>query len=249
MKPLEGKTALVTGAERGIGAACALKLAEAGADIALACIGDPADLAVSAAASKGVKAAAFKLDVTDSASCKEVFAAVEESLGGADILVNAETLFLNKPLLETTDEEIDLILKTNLYGIFYTSRAAARHMMKKRWGRIINIAGFAAFLGVVNESVFSASKGGLAALTKTLAKELGSRNITVNAVAPGLTDAPVKTLHKDLNKVLIDDYLNYAIVKRLGKPDEVADAVASLALPSAEYITGQVVHVNGGLYI
>jgi 3-oxoacyl-[acyl-carrier protein] reductase len=241
MKPLEGKTALVTGAAGGIGSACALKLAEAGAEVAVTYHNErePAEaLASKLTSDRGV----FKLDVSDSSSCKEVL----DSIGGADILINNAGILLDKPLLETTDEEIDAVLKANLYGVFYTSRTAARYMMKKRWGRIINITGFAAYMGVAGEAVYSASKGGVLALTKTLAKELGARNITVNAVSPGLTDT---NLLKEMNKVLIDDYLNYAIVKRLGTPEEVADAVLSLALPSSEYITGQVIHINGGLYI
>jgi 3-oxoacyl-[acyl-carrier protein] reductase len=239
MKPLEGKTALVT--VGGIGSACALKLAEAGAEVTVTYHSErgPAEaLASKLTSGRGV----FKLDVSDSSSCKEMF----DSIGGADILINNAGVLLDKPLLETTDEEIDAVLKTNLYGVFYTSRAAARYMMKKRWGRIINIIGFAAYMGVAGEAVYSASKGGVLALTKTLAKELGTRNITVNAVSPGLTDT---NLLKEMNKVLIDDYLNYAIVKRLGTPEEVADAVVSLALPSSEYITGQVIHTNGGLYL
>jgi 3-oxoacyl-[acyl-carrier protein] reductase len=245
MKPLEGKTALVTGATGGIGSACALKLAEAGAEVALAYYGERerAEALASKLSSKLLPCkGVFRLDVSDSSSCKEVF----DSIGGADILINAAGVLLDKPFLETTVEEIDTLLRTNLYGVFYTSRAAARYMMKKRWGRIINIIGYAAYMGVAGEAVYSASKGGALALTKTLAKELGTRNITVNAVSPGLTDT---NLLKEMNKVLIDDYLNYAIVKRLGTPDEVADAVASLALPSSEYITGQVIHTNGGLYI
>jgi 3-oxoacyl-[acyl-carrier protein] reductase len=249
MKPLEGKTALVTGASGGIGGACALKLSKAGAKVAVAYNSgeESAKRLVEKITSLGETAQLLKIDVTDSNSCKEAFAALEASpLGGADIIVNCAGILLQKPLLETTDAEIDLVLRTNLHGVFYTSRASVRYMMKKRWGRIINIIGFSAFLGVPGEGVYSASKGGAAALTKTLAKELGSRNITVNAVAPGLTDT---NLLKNFDKVLIDDYLNYAIVKRLGTPGEIADAVAYLALPSSEYITGQVVHTNGGLYI
>jgi 3-oxoacyl-[acyl-carrier protein] reductase len=249
MRPLETKTALVTGASGGIGGACALKLAEAGARVALAYHSEKekAERVAEKIVSNGGEAFLFKLDVKESSSCKETFAAIEASpLGGVDILVNSAGILIQKPLLETTDEEIDLLLRTNLNGVFYTSRIAARYMMKKRWGRIINIIGFSAFLGVPGEGVYSASKGGATALTKSLAKELGSRNITVNAVAPGLTDT---NLLKNFDKVLIDDYLNYAIVKRLGTPLEVADAAVYLALPSSEYITGQVVHTNGGLYI
>ncbi|MDR2401282.1 MAG: SDR family oxidoreductase [Deferribacteraceae bacterium] len=249
MKELENKTALVIGATGGIGGACALKAAGSGARLALAYHNNKegalalADRIISA----GSAAEIFYLDVRSSASCKEVFAAIESSpLGGVDILINSAGIRHEKSLLETTDEEIDQVLQTNLYGIFYASRAAARHMMKKRWGRIINIIGYAAFLGIKREGAYSASKGGAVALTKTLAKELGSRNITVNAVAPGLTDTK---LIKKTDNVLIDDYLNYAIVKRLGTADEVADAVRFLALPSAEYITGQVIHTNGGLYL
>jgi 3-oxoacyl-[acyl-carrier protein] reductase len=239
MKPLEGKTALITAG--GIGSACALKLAEAGAEVAVTYCRERERaevLASNLASCKGV----FRLDVSDSFSCKEVL----DKIGGVDILINSAGILLDKPLLETTNEEIDAVLQTNLYGAFYTARAAARYMMKKRWGRIINIIGFAAYMGVAGETVYSASKGGVLALTKTLAKELGTRNITVNAVSPGLTDT---NLLKEMNKVLIDDYLNYAIVKRLGTPEEVADAALYLALPSSEYITGQVIHTNGGLYI
>jgi 3-oxoacyl-[acyl-carrier protein] reductase len=248
MKPLETKSALVTGASGGVGSACAIKLAEAGANVALAYCDekDKAEHCAAEIASKGGMPQIFNLNIGDGSSCKEVVDAVIEHFGGIDILINAQTSFLAKPLLETTDQEIETVLQNNLSGVFYLSRAAARHMMKKRWGRIINIIGFAAFLGVAGEGVFSASLGGVAALTKTLAKELGSRNITANAVAQGLTDTK---LIRELDNLLIDDYLNYAIVKRLGTPEETADVVTYLTLPAAEYITGQVVHINGGLYI
>ncbi|MDR2104958.1 MAG: SDR family oxidoreductase [Deferribacteraceae bacterium] len=247
-KPLDAKTALITGASYEVGAACALKLAQDGANIALAYDADKDQVEQLAAEiiREGVDVKLFELSIGESASCKGVVDAAIELFGGVDIFINAQTAFLSKPLLETTEQEIDYILQNNLTGTFYLCRALARYMMKKRWGRIINIIGFAAFLGAAGETVFSASLGGVAALTKTLARELGSRNITVNAVSLGLTDTK---LIKRVDNLLIDDYLNCAIVKRLGAPSEAADIARCLALPTSEYITGQVVHVNGGLYI
>jgi 3-oxoacyl-[acyl-carrier protein] reductase len=235
------KVAVVTGASRGIGRAIAEMLATNGTKVVI-CYNKSIALAEEVAAKTG--GIPLQVDVSSSESVTELFDKVAADFGGADILVNNAGVFLDKPFLDTYPSEIDCILQTNLYGAFYCARQAAKQMIKKRYGKIINIASASAFTSTIGLAVYSASKGALVSLTKSLAKELMGRNICVNAVAPGLTDTDMSSAYSpEVKKKLL------APVKREGTVQDIANAVHFLLQPESDYITGQTIHVNGGTYL
>jgi 3-oxoacyl-[acyl-carrier protein] reductase len=239
---LTGRVALVTGSTRGIGRAIAERLAGAGATVAV--VGRDQAKAEEAATAIGNGARGFACDVSDVAQVTALIAAVEQALGAVDILVNNAGLTRDNLMLRIKDEDWDAVIDANLRGAFATMRAATRGMMKRRWGRVINIASIVGITGNKGQANYAASKAGLIGLSKSVAKELASRNILVNVVAPGLVET-------DMTAAMTDDartQMAAAIpLERVGKPDDIANAVLFLASDMASYITGQVLVVDGGM--
>ncbi len=239
---LSGKNALVTGSTRGIGRAIAQALAESGARVAV--VGRDPEKASAVATEVGNAAVGFACDVSDTSQVAQLIADVEKEFGGIDILVNNAGITRDNLVMRLKDEDWDEVLNANLRGAFAAIRAASRGMMKKRSGRIINMASVVGLNGNKGQANYAASKAGLIALTKSVAKELGSRNILVNAIAPGfieteMTDAMTPEARAQLNGLIP--------LERLGKPEDVAAAVVFLASEQASYITGQVLVVDGGM--
>jgi len=242
---LAGQVALVTGDSQGLGRAIAEALAAAGATVAL--VARSADKLTDVAAAIGAaggKAEAFPCDVMKAEAIQQVVDAVVEKLGRLDILVNNAGVTRDTLLPRMSDEEWDTVLTTNLRGPFLFMRAASRPMMQQRYGRIVNVASVSGLIGNPGQANYSASKAGLVGLTKTVAKELAGRKITVNAVAPGFIASDMTAA---LGPVLLDEVKKRVPAKRLGEATEIADAVLFLASPSAGYITAQTLVVDGGL--
>jgi 3-oxoacyl-[acyl-carrier protein] reductase len=239
---LTGKNAVVTGSTRGIGRAVAEALANAGARVAV--VGRDKEKAAAVAGEIGKGAVGFACDVSDTASVAQLIADVEKEFGGIDILVNNAGITRDNLVMRLKDEDWDDVLNANLRGAFAAIRAAARGMMKKRAGRIINMASVVGLMGNKGQANYAASKAGLIALTKSTAKELGSRNILVNAIAPGyieteMTDAMTPEARAALSGMIP--------LERLGKTSDIASAVVFLASDNASYITGQVLVIDGGM--
>ncbi len=240
---LKGKVAVVTGASRGIGAAVAKKLASLGADLALIYAGNDA-LAEAAAAdcrALGVRAEAYRCDVSDGEAVKETVAKIKAELGGVQLLVNNAGITRDGLVATMKEADFDEVLDVNLKGAFHMIRHCSGLMLRAKYGRIVNISSVAGLMGNPGQANYAAAKAGLIGLTKTTAKELASRGITVNAVAPGLIDT-------DMTRKLglKEEALKTAIpLGRAGKPEEVAEAVAFLL--QADYITGEVLRVDGGM--
>ena len=240
---LKGKIAVITGASRGIGAAVAKKLASLGADLALIYAGNDA-LAEAAAAdcrALGVRAEAYRCDVSDGEAVKETVAKIKAELGGVQLLVNNAGITRDGLVATMKEMDFDEVLDVNLKGAFLMIRHCSGLMLRAKYGRIVNISSVAGLIGNPGQANYAAAKAGLIGLTKTAAKELASRGITVNAVAPGLIDT-------DMTRKLglREDALKSAIpLGRAGKPEEVAEAVAFLL--QADYITGEVLRVDGGM--
>jgi len=242
---LQGKIAVVTGGGRGIGKAIALALANAGAHVALSARSENQLAEVKAEIEKsGGKASAFTCDISNSESVEKMLESVVSGLGGIHILVNNAGITRDTLLVRMKNEDWDEVLRTNLTGTFYCSRAAAKVMMRQREGRIINIASVVGVMGNAGQANYAASKAGIIGLTKSLAKELGSRGITANAVAPGFIETDMTDKLTDKVKTGL---LNLIPLGVLGSPADVANAVLFLASPAAAYITGQVLHVDGGM--
>lgn len=248
MWDLTGKTALVTGASRGIGRAIAIALAEAGADVAVNYAGSEAAAAdtVKAIEALGRKAVMIKANVGKSAEFDAMVATVLETFGKLDILVNNAGITRDNLIMRMKEEEFDEVIETNLKGVFNGVKAVTRSMMKQRCGRIINISSVVGSLGNAGQANYVAAKAGVIGLTKSAARELASRNITVNAVAPGFigTDMTDK-LPADMKEKLEKDIP----LGRIGRPEEIASAVLYLASDAASYMTGQTIHVDGGMYM
>ncbi len=245
-KVLEGKTAIVTGGARGIGRAISVKLASEGANVVICdiVINEAAEETIKLIEEQGVKAAAFVANVTVPEDCDNLFKQAAEQFGSVDILVNNAGVTRDNLIMRMKEEEFDLVIATNLKGTYNMMKAAARPMMKARYGRIVNISSVVGIYGNAGQVNYSASKAGVIGMTKSLAKELGSRGITVNAVAPGFIET-------DMTKVLSDD-LKAEMVKnialgRAGQPEDVAKVVAFLASDEAAYVTGQVIECSGGM--
>ena len=239
---LAGRTALVTGSTRGIGRAIADTLTEAGARVAV--VGRDQAKAAEVAAAIGGSAVGFGADVSDPASVVALVEAVETAFGKIDILVNNAGLTRDNILFRIKDDDWDMVLDANLRGAFIAIRAAARGMMKRRWGRIINIASIVGITGNKGQANYAASKAGLIGLTKSVAKELGSRNILVNAVAPGFIETDMTAAMTLDARAALSGQIP---LDRLGSPNDIAGTVAFLASEHASYITGQVLVVDGGM--
>lgn len=243
---LENKTAIVTGGSRGIGRAICTTLAKEGANI-VTCYANGAAAAeetIAMCKEYGVQAVAVQADVADAAQVEALFAKAQEVTGSVEILVNNAGITRDGLILRMSDENFNQVLDTNLKGAFYCMRAASKLMMRKRYGRIVTISSVVGVSGNAGQVNYAASKAGVIGMTKSLAKELGSRNITANAVAPGfittdMTDALPDTVKQQMEKEIP--------LARLGTPEDVANAVAFLVSEQASYITGQVLHVDGGM--
>ncbi len=239
---LSERTALVTGSTRGIGLGIAQMLAKAGARVAV--VGRDQVRAAEVAESLGASAAGFAADVGDPASVTALVEQVERAFGKVDILVNNAGLTRDNILFRIRDEDWDTVLDANLRGAFIAMRAASRGMMKRRWGRIINIASIVGLIGNKGQANYAASKAGLIGLTKSVARELASRNILVNAVAPGFIETDMTAaLPAEARTVLAGQIP----LERLGAPHDIASMVTFLASEHASYITGQVLVVDGGM--
>ncbi len=245
---LEGKVALVTGGSRGIGRAIALELASRGANVAVNYAGneEAAQQVVGEIEAKGRQGLAVQADVSNSAAVDEMIKKVLDAFGRIDILVNNAGITRDNLLMRMKEEDWDQVVDTNLKGAFLCTKAVLRQMMRQKEGRIINISSISSMTGTAGQANYAASKAGLIALTKTTAREVASRGITVNAIAPGF----IKT---EMTDVLDDSYkqqlLDQIPMGRIGEPEDIARLAAFLASDEAAYITGQTIHVNGGMYM
>jgi 3-oxoacyl-[acyl-carrier protein] reductase len=242
MFDLTGKTALVTGATGGIGAAIARALHQAGATVAIS--GTRAAVLEELKALMGERVHVLACNLSDAGDVEKLVPAAEQAMGSVDILVNNAGITKDGLSMRMKDEDWQAVIDVNLTAGFRLARAACRGMMKKRWGRIINISSVVGVTGNPGQANYVASKAGMIGLTKSLAQELASRNVTVNAVAPGFIATPMTDVLNDKQKEAI---LTRVPAGRLGSPEDVAAAVLYLASPEAAYVTGQTIHVNGGL--
>ena len=241
---LSSRTAFVTGSTRGIGLAVARALYGAGARVAI--VGRDAGRAQAVAAELGERAAGLACDVAREGEVAAAISAAEAALGPVDILVNNAGLTRDNLLLRLTSADWDTVLSTNLTGPFYTTRAVIKGMMKRRWGRIVNITSIVGLTGNKGQANYAASKAGLIGFTKSVAKEYASRGILANCVAPGFIETDMTSaLPEDARATLLEDIA----LGRLGRPEDVAGAVLFLASDLAAYITGQVLVVDGGMVI
>ncbi len=246
MAELDGQVALVTGAARGIGRAVARRLARGGAVVVCADC-EAADETVKLVVEEvHGRAEAIALDVTDGAAAAEAVRALVERHARLDILVNNAGITRDQLLVRLKPEDWQLVLTVNLTGAFNLSQAAAKVMMRQRSGRIINVASVIGLMGNAGQCSYAASKAGLIGLTKSLARELGSRNVTVNAVAPGFIQTAMTAGLDEKQRAAL---LAAIAIPRLGEPEDIAEAIAFLAGPGASYITGVVLNVSGGLYM
>jgi 3-oxoacyl-[acyl-carrier protein] reductase len=244
---LEGKVALVTGASRGIGQAIAHALAAQGAVVVGTATSDQGAQAIGEKlAAASYKGAGMKLDVRDPESVAAVLAAITESYGAPAILVNNAGITADNLLMRMKDDEWDDVIGTNLSSVYRLSKAVLRGMTKGRWGRIINISSVVGGMGNAGQSNYAAAKAGMEGFTRALAREVGSRAITVNAVAPGFIDTDMTRALNDSQRSVMLEQIPLA---RLGQAEEIAAAVAFLASESAGYITGATLPVNGGMYM
>ena len=245
MVELKDKIALVTGAARGIGRAIALELARSGASVAVVDIDEQSAAAVSGElASLGVRAKAYRCDVSDLAAVERMVEEFLRDFGRVDILVNNAGITRDTLLLRMKEEEWDLVLRVNLKSAFNCTKALSRHMLKQRSGRIVNISSVVGLMGNAGQANYAASKAGLIGFTKSVAREFASRGITVNAVAPGFIQTEMTASLSDEAKARLVEQIPLG---SLGVPEDVAAVVAFLASEKARYITGQVVHVDGGM--
>jgi len=245
MFELTGKVAVVTGASRGIGRAIAVRLASQGALVCAAARGDNARETAGAIAAAGGRAEAYALDVTDGASVGALFEAVTAQHGRVDVLVNNAGITRDQLILRMKRQDWDAVLDTNLTGAFACVQGVLKAMVRQRGGRIVSISSVVGQMGNAGQANYAASKAGLIGFSKSLAREVASRNITVNVVAPGLIDTDMTKGLRDKDQT---DWSAQIPAGRIGSPDDVAAAVCFLASDEASYITGQVLAVNGGMY-
>ncbi len=242
MFDLTGKTALVTGATGGIGGAIARALHQQGATVALS--GTRKEVLETLAHELGERAFVCPADLSDMASVEALVPAAEAAMGSLDILVNNAGLTRDGLFMRMKDEDWDLVLRVNLDAAFRLSRSAIKGMMKRRWGRIVSITSVVGTTGNPGQANYAASKAALVGMSKALAAEVASRNITVNCVAPGFISTPMTDVLNDKQKETI---LTSVPANRLGTPDEIGASVVYLASQEASYVTGQTLHVNGGM--
>ncbi|GIO30043.1 MULTISPECIES: 3-oxoacyl-[acyl-carrier-protein] reductase [Paenibacillus] len=247
-KPLQGQAALVTGASRGIGRSIALALAEAGANVAVNYSGSEAaaQAVVEEIKRLGVEAFAIQANVGQSDQAETLIKEVTNVFGRIDILVNNAGITRDNLIMRMKEEEFDQVIETNLKGVFNCLKSASRPMMKQRYGRIINISSVVGVLGNAGQANYVAAKAGVIGLTKSSARELASRGITVNCVAPGFIDTDMT---RELSDELRDKMIQDIPLARLGQPEEIAKVVVFLASEGASYMTGQTLHVDGGMYM
>jgi 3-oxoacyl-[acyl-carrier protein] reductase len=244
---LEGKVALVTGASRGIGRAIAVALGKAGATVAGTATSDAGASGISEyLRNEGLKGAGFKLNVNDTAQTEAVLGRIESEHGPVAILVNNAGITRDNLLLRMKEAEWDETMDTNLKSIFRLSKLVIRSMMKARFGRIINITSVVGSMGNAGQVNYAAAKAGVVGFSKSLAKEVGSRNITVNCIAPGFIDTDMTRGLPDEQKSAL---LAHIPLGRFGQVEEIAAAAAFLASDGAAYVTGNTLHVNGGMYM
>jgi 3-oxoacyl-[acyl-carrier protein] reductase len=244
---LAGQIALVTGASRGIGRAIALELARHGATVAGTATTTSGAQAISDyLTAAGGKGAGFALNVNDPSQCDALVDALQKQYGDITLLINNAGITRDNLLMRMKEEEWDDILSTNLKAVFRLSRLVVRSMMKARAGRIINIGSVVGSMGNAGQTNYAAAKAGMIGFSKSLAREIGSRNITVNCVAPGFIDTDMT---RELNDAQRATLVGQIPLARLGSVDDIAGTVAFLASPAAAYITGATIHVNGGMYM
>ena len=240
-----GQTALITGAGRGIGKTIAVKLAELGLDIAIADMNHVSDDVLREIEEYGTKCLAFQLDVTDFESVDSVVKKIIDETGGIHILVNNAGITQDNLFMRMKPEQWSQVIDVNLNGVFHVTKSVIRKMVKQHSGRIINISSVVGFSGNPGQVNYSSTKSGLIGFTKSLSREVGTRGITVNAVAPGFINT---TMTQALNENQQQAILNQIPLGRMGEAEDIANAVAFLASEEASYITGTVLHVNGGMY-
>lgn len=241
---LEGKTAIVTGASRGIGRAIALKLASEKANVAIIYCGsrEKAENAQKEAEKFGAHAICYKCDVANAAECEDTVKKILGDFGTVDILINNAGITRDKLMLQMNEGDFDDVVGTNLKGAFNMIKCCYREFMKKRYGKIINISSVAGLMGNAGQTNYSASKSGLIGLTKSVAKELAGRNVCCNAIAPGFIETDMTDKFAGQEEII-----SAIPQKRMGKPEEVANLAAFLADDVSDYITGEVIRIDGGL--
>lgn len=245
---LKNKIALITGAGRGIGRAIAIALAKEGAEVVINYNGseERAKEVKQTIEENGGKASIYKCNVSDFAVCEAMIKDIVKEYGHLDILVNNAGITKDGLIMKMKEEDFDSVLNVNLKGTFNTIRHSARQMLKQRSGKIINISSVSGILGNVGQANYAASKAGVIGLTKTMARELGSRGITVNAIAPGFVDTEMtEVLSEEIRK----NACKQIILGRFGKPEDIANTAVFLASDKADYITGQVISVDGGMNV
>ncbi|WMJ80128.1 3-oxoacyl-[acyl-carrier-protein] reductase [Clostridium sp. MB40-C1] len=247
-KVLAGKNAVVTGASRGIGKAIAIKLAEMGANVVLNYRSSEASVAEVAKAieEKGVKAVVVQGDVSKFQDAKKIIDTAVEILGNVDILVNNAGITKDGLIMRMKEEDFDRVIEVNLKGVFNCTRHVVPLMTKQRSGRIINISSFVGLVGNAGQTNYAAAKAGILGFTKSLAREIASRGITANAIAPGFIESDMTDVVPEKIKEMVK---NNIPLKEFGKPEDIAEAVGFLASPGARYMTGQVLSVDGGMYM
>lgn len=243
---LKGQKAIITGASRGIGRACAIHLAQQGADIAInySKNKDLAEQTASEIRELGVQVITVQADVSNGKDVDSMFKTVDDTLGSIDILVNNAGITKDTLLIRMKEEDWDKVLDINLKGVYLTTKSAARYMMKKRQGKIVNISSVIGIAGNAGQANYAASKAGIIGFSKSIAKELAPRGILVNIIAPGFIDTDMTSV---LSENIKEDILSQIPLGRYGSPEDIAHLVCFLASDENQYITGQVINVDGGM--
>jgi 3-oxoacyl-[acyl-carrier protein] reductase len=245
---LSGKVALVTGGSRGIGRAVAVSLAREGATVAITYASNEAAAkeTITQIEAAGGKGKAFPLDVVDSAACKKTVDEIAKTMGGLHVLVANAGVAIDGLIMRYKDDDLDKIFRTNVFGAYYCARAATMPMIKARWGRVIFMGSIVGESGNAGQTAYSGTKAALTGMARSLAQELASRNVTANVVAPGYIETDMTSSLSEENKQAL---LTKIPMGSIGKPEDIGDTVAFLCSERARYLTGQVIHVNGGLYM